>query len=223
MIKNREGKKTLTMAVTVTVLKDMEFGKLNLRTIDKTFNHIPFCSVIPKGVLKVGEKYCLRFAVTTKNDTLIVRVHGKGYVEINKNEFDECFNINNKKITKETLNQYFYMAQYEGLSDKQKEYYESEIKVMMENKSKVKEPKNKETKEPKVKEYKDMDNKEKVEYLESKGKFDNLTKTDRMVIAFIKGNDMKEVEKQYSIDKSLKYKIAKKSEFIEKFFNKYTA
>jgi hypothetical protein len=216
----RENKKTLTMAVTVTVLKDMEFGKLSLRTIDKTFNHIPFCTVIPKGTLKVGEKYCLRFAVTTKNDTLIVRVHGKGYVEINKDEFDECFNINNKKITKELLNQQFYMTKYEGLSDEQKGYYEDEIKAIMENKNNVKKPK---TKETKVKEYKDMDNKEKVEYLEAQGKFNDLTKTDRMVIAFIKGNDMKEIEKQYNVDKSLKYKIAKKPEFIEKFFNKYTA
>jgi hypothetical protein len=51
-------------------------------------------------------------------------------------------------------------------------------------------------------------------------KFENLTKTETMLLAFLENKDLAEVEKEIAVDKSLKYKIKKHSEDFAKTFAK---
>jgi len=51
-------------------------------------------------------------------------------------------------------------------------------------------------------------------------KFAELNKTELMLMAFLDGKDLLEVEKEFSIDKTLKYKIKKHADKYEKTFVK---
>jgi hypothetical protein len=51
-------------------------------------------------------------------------------------------------------------------------------------------------------------------------KFEELNKTELMLMAFLDGKDLNEVEKEFSIDKSLKSKIRNHTEKYEKTFVK---
>ena len=49
---------------------------------------------------------------------------------------------------------------------------------------------------------------------------ENLTKTEKMLLAHLNGKDLNEVEKEIGIDKSMKYKIKKHTEKYEEAFVK---
>lgn len=51
-------------------------------------------------------------------------------------------------------------------------------------------------------------------------KFKELNKTEIMLMAFLNGKDLNEIEKEFAIDKSLKYKIKKDAEKYERTFIK---
>jgi hypothetical protein len=51
-------------------------------------------------------------------------------------------------------------------------------------------------------------------------KFENLTKTETMLMAYLDNKDLNEVEKEIAVDKSLKYKIKKNTEKFENTFLK---
>jgi hypothetical protein len=63
---------------------------------------------------------------------------------------------------------------------------------------------------------------EKIKYMKKfvPEKFEALTKTEQMLLAFIDGQDLVEAEKEIQVDKSLKYKIKKHPETYEEAFLK---
>jgi hypothetical protein len=71
--------------------------------------------------------------------------------------------------------------------------------------------------------YEDLSMAEKIRLFKtySPEKFENLTKTETMLMAFLENKDLAEIEKEIHVDKSLKYKIKKHADnFAETFAKK---
>lgn len=201
-----EGKiKATTKAYTVYAKMELIAGRLDKRGLaGKLVAHVKPVKMIP-----IGQRLDLRVAYKKIDGNTLAYCHGFGWIEVD--DLNKVFDTKNSTPIKNDL----YEIEYDLLNEEEKTKYQEMIK----NANK---PKDK--KDNKVIKFEDLSNKDKVKYLNEKLVLTNLTKSEKLLIAYIEGKDLKEVTKEIGVDKSLQYKIKKHTEkYEEKFINKFKA